>query len=450
VAPDFQVNTYTTGDQFGPSVASAPDGAFVVVWTTRGAGGSPDGSYGSVRGRSYDSSGSPQGVDFQVNTYTTGEQSEPSVAVDGLGDFVVVWTSREPVFYCGASGPDGSCGSIQAQRYDSSGGPRGSEFQVNSYTTGDQFAPSVAAQRDGGFVIVWSSLGSFGTDSGYYLSIQGQRYDSLGDEIDGEFQVNTYTPGDQRAPSVSVAPDGGFVVVWESAGSSGNDSQGLSVQGRRYDPAGAPLGDEVQLNTHVTGSQSNPSVAATPEGGFMAVWESSASLGGDQSLGSVQGRRFDSGGGVGDEFQVNVITTNEQAAPSVSVDADGGFVVAWHSGRSAGTDGDYSIQARLYDSAGNTVAGEFQVNDYTPSFQNSPSVARVDDGGFVVVWESYGSAASDTSLVSIQGRRFAVPEPSLAPSRVVAIAAVALLAGRCRVASDSPTTAPRRSGRRAP
>ncbi len=47
----------------------------------------------SIQGQRYDSDGAPVGDQFQVNTYTTGGQVGPAVAVDPHGDFVVVWTS---------------------------------------------------------------------------------------------------------------------------------------------------------------------------------------------------------------------------------------------------------------------------------------------------------------------------------------------------------------------
>ena len=37
------------------------------------------------------SAASPNGVEFQVNTYTTDYQIAPSVASDAAGNFVVVW-----------------------------------------------------------------------------------------------------------------------------------------------------------------------------------------------------------------------------------------------------------------------------------------------------------------------------------------------------------------------
>jgi hypothetical protein len=50
------------------------------------------------------------GSEFLVNTYTTGSQDDPSVAMTRSGDFVVAWD--------GAPGQDGSGYGVFAQRYD--------------------------------------------------------------------------------------------------------------------------------------------------------------------------------------------------------------------------------------------------------------------------------------------------------------------------------------------
>jgi hypothetical protein len=132
----------------------------VVVWT----GGGQDGSgYYGVFGQRYDSAGSAQGSEFQVNTYTTGYQYDPRVAVHSDGDFVVVWES---------GGQDGSSAGIFGQRYDSAGSAQGSEFQVNTYTTSFQVRPAVAAESDGDFVVVWNSDTQDGSGAGIF----GQRY----------------------------------------------------------------------------------------------------------------------------------------------------------------------------------------------------------------------------------------------------------------------------------
>ena len=85
----------------------------------------------------------PVGGEFQVNTYTTSAQLIPAVAADASGNFVVVWQSD------GSAGSDNSFHSIQGQRYDASGNTVGSEFQVNSYTTSEQFVPSSGRESSG-------------------------------------------------------------------------------------------------------------------------------------------------------------------------------------------------------------------------------------------------------------------------------------------------------------
>jgi hypothetical protein len=52
--------------------------------------------------------------------------------------------------------------------------------------------------------------------------IFAQRFRSPGGPIGGEFQVNTYSEGDQRYPAVATGPDGRFVTVWRSDNQDGS------------------------------------------------------------------------------------------------------------------------------------------------------------------------------------------------------------------------------------
>jgi hypothetical protein len=395
----FQVNTYTTDYQGQPAVAVDADGDFVVVWTSLGSSGTdPD---FSVQGRRFASDGSPVGDDFQVNTFTTSDQGTADVAMSADGDFVVVWRSR------GVGGPDSYGESIQGQRYAADGTPLGNQFLVNTYVLQDQRHPAVAADADGNFVVVWTSVGSSGTDQSG-ASVQGQRYAADGSPLGGEFQVNTYTTTYQGDVAVAVDPDGDFVVVWNSFGSAGTDSDGFSIQGQRYAADGSPLGAEFQVNTFTDDFQERPGVSFLADGGFLVVWESEGSAGTDSSGLSVQGQRFGADGTpLGGEFQINSYTTSDQADVKVATGADGNPVVVWASAGSWGTDfSSGSVQARSYAVDGQPKSGELQVNQYITSSQARPAVSVEADGHFVVTWWSLGSPEDDSSGSSIQARRF--------------------------------------------
>src|SRR5262245_60872936 len=99
VGPEFQINTYTTGPQGGgfgkaAQVASDANGNFVVVWTDGDYYGGQDGSQTGIFARRYASDGTPVSDEFQVNTFSTGEQTVPDIASDASGNFIVVWASE--------------------------------------------------------------------------------------------------------------------------------------------------------------------------------------------------------------------------------------------------------------------------------------------------------------------------------------------------------------------
>ncbi|MEM1179556.1 MAG: hypothetical protein AAGM22_14505 [Acidobacteriota bacterium] len=393
---DVQVNTFTTSSQYSPAVATDADGDFIVVWASLGSDGTDSDGF-SIQGQRFSADGSPAGAQFQVNAYTSGSQRSPEVSIDADGDAVVVWESDI------SPGGDSSNSSIQGQRYASDGSPVASQFQVNTYTSGPQQSPAVAVDADRDFVVTWTSQNAGGSDSSSY-SIQGQRYASDGSAIAAEFQVNTYTSGEQTSSSVGMDSDGDFVVAWRSATSTGADTSADSVQARRFASDGSAVAGQFEVNGFTTGVQTSPSVAVDADGDFVIAWMSAGSAGTDSDAYSVQGQRYASDGtAAGSQFQANTYTTSLQFDPSVAMDAGGGFVITWNSSGSAGTDtSGPSIQLQRYASDGSTVAAEFQVNNVTSGFQDSPQIAVDADGDFVVVWTSSSSSGTDSSGYSVQ------------------------------------------------
>lgn len=166
-------------------------------------------------GQRFDRSGQRLGEEFLVNTYVEGQQGFRSAGVDIAGDdsgaFVVVWNSF--------SGQDGDGDGVFGQRFASNGQPVGPEFQVNTYTTGEQFPASVACDRDGNFLVTWLSGGADSRIPDGINHYWAQLFDADGEPVGSEFQVNSQTDGYRIrvfSPGLSVTAPGTFVVAWGS------------------------------------------------------------------------------------------------------------------------------------------------------------------------------------------------------------------------------------------
>ncbi len=364
----------------------------------------------------------PLGQEFQVNTYTTAGQYRPGVAARPGGDFVVVWESGPnptmvirgqrfdatgasqgaefPVSAGAGSRPAAAASAagfvivwgstateaVHAQRFDPSGVLQGAEFPVSSSTSLQQFDPRVAMGPGGTFVVVWSTYGDDGDD------IFGRRFDAAGASLGDDFHVNTVTDGYQFGPDVSMDASGAFVVVWENETGSG-DTQ---VYARRFDSGGAPIGGQFL----VAGDAACPSVGRDAAGAFVAAWNAP-----DGDAAGNFARRFDAAGvPIETAFQVNTYTTNDQACPRIAMSGLGEFVVTWESdGQDVPGNPAAGVFAQRFDASGRRVGTEFLVNTYTTSSQNAPSVALDDRGGFVGAWQSFQQDGSGFGIFARRG-----------------------------------------------
>jgi hypothetical protein len=368
----FQVNTYTTADQYGRAIAVDARGNFVVAWQSEGQDGS---GYGIFAQR-FDAAGVPQGPEFRVSTVTASDQLIPSVAADPRGGFVVAWSS-----------PDGTSDGAFARRFDAAGAPRGPEFLVNTATTGRQELPAVAFDAGGNFVVTWEG-------DEYARNVHARLYDASGTPKGAEFRVNAYTTGTDGSSVVAFDGAGNFVVVWQAG-----DGSARGVFGRRFDATGTPRGPEFRVNTYVTSYQSAPALAVAADGAFVVAWHSYMGPG-EPDPGVFAQRYRPDGTPAGAEFRVHTFTTSLQRKPGLAMDATGNFVVAWDS---FAQDGDgYGVFAQRYDEAGTPRGGEFSVNAFTTGQQSIPAVASDPSGNFVVAWHG----GQDGSGFGVFAQRF--------------------------------------------
>jgi hypothetical protein len=285
----------------------------------------------------------------------------------------VAWTSY---------GQDGSSTGVYAQRYNAAGVPQGTEFRVNTYTTNSQWSPSVAMDADGDFVVAWQGRGV-----GDSLGIFAQRYSAAGVPQGAEFRVNTRTTSDELLSSVAMDADGDFVVAWQSRQGIASD---WGIYAQLYNAAGTPRGPEFRV--YADGALA--SAAMDADGDFVVTWMSHGQDGSDWG---IYAQRYNAPGvPQGGEFRVNTYTSGPQMNPSVSMEADGDFVVTWMSYEPDGSR--FGICAQRYRSAGVPQAGEFKVNTYTTDGQAYPKSAMDADGDLVIVWQSDGQDGSEEGV----------------------------------------------------
>lgn len=319
-------------------------------------------------------------VKERVNSTSQQMQSAPAVASDSLGNTVVVWEGRG----------EGDQHGIFFQRYAPDGSRVGTETRVNVTTGGVQREPTIAFDTNGGFAISWSGVGA-GDFSGIFL----RSYSSQGIAISDEVRVNANTDDHQTSPSMAIDEDGNLAVVWQSRHEDGSD---WGIFGQWYSADGSPIGTTVQLNTTTAGSQSKPTIAADPTGGFVAAWQS---LGQDGDSWAVVARRFTSAG-VADGAEVLLNSDNtvgHQTDVSLVVAEDGQWLSAWSSGAPNGAG--WEVVTRSFEDNGDAADSEIvnSTNSGANSGHQRNPVVAIEEDNAVIAWT--GESSTDRrALVS--------------------------------------------------
>ena len=331
--------TVSDNTAFGsrPRVATAPDGAFVVVWPSYQSFLEPN-SF-DIFARRYNASGVALGPGFRVNSFTTGRQTAPDVAMADDGSFVVIWQSE------GSPGSDEGVSAILGRRFTPNGSPVGTDFQVNAFGVGPQISPAVDMRSDGSFVAVWSSLGSPGSDNSGF-SVLGRRFSAAGSPIGGDFQANGFTAGSQREPDVALAPDGSFSVVWSSTVSPQTDNFLRSIVGRSFNSDGSVASSDFQINSAEEADENAPSVRWSSSGEMLVTWSSRVDLA-EPDADDVRGRLFAaSGSASGPDFRINPDASGIQSSVAITGQPSGEFVAVWADSEFGGGPDGVDVQGR--------------------------------------------------------------------------------------------------------
>lgn len=212
--------------------------------------------------------------------------------------------------------------------------------------------------------------------------------------IGPETRVNVTTASDQKAPSITGLADGGWIVTWQS---NNQDGGGYGIYQQRYDKTGTALwASDVRVNLTVSSDQADPSVTALADGGWLVTWASQ-----NQDVGwngGIYQQRYDKNGNplFSTDKLVNGSVTFDQSLPCVTTLSDGGWVVTWVS---EGQDGSgKGVYQQRYNASGTAIGTETKVNALTDGTQSMPAVTALSGGGWVVTWESHSTGPTGHSI----------------------------------------------------
>ncbi|MCL2117526.1 MAG: trypsin-like serine protease [Planctomycetaceae bacterium] len=283
----------------------------------------------------------------RVETYTRDIQLNPygeNVNVNYRPSYDVFYTPEVSVVYAGLS----AAGELQ--------------FDITFINSGGLSLHSIA---------IVSARDEFGTDWSNKTSTATVKQSS------DAFRVNAPETNDptssvplvtnQMNPSVAMDADGDFVITWQSeAATTGTDTI-TDIYARRFSPQGVVPDDKITFyndgysyERYVGGVSNNP----------------------------VQGVRP-----VGDEFKVNSFSNSYATQPSIGMDPDGNFVIAWSVSYQRTSDGN-AIYARYYDRYGNALTDSVILANNMQTTLIQPTVAISNDGYAAISWV----ASEDTNV----------------------------------------------------
>jgi hypothetical protein len=254
-------------------------------------------------------------------TVATSNASLPVVAMDGAGDAVVAWYDNI-----------GTTHTIVRAITRAAGGTFGS---TQTLTAGSDYAfnMKVAIGADGQAAIVWQA----GTTAPPY------RVEASGSAGPADLLTlpQTLSPagGNSEHPAIGVGANGEAVAAWEQSGATGPEAVASAMAGGSFS-APTSLG-EAQAGI--------PEVASDVGGDALIAWGANLPGGGE----GVEAVVRTAGGTLSPELvlsepgeKIDYMPSGFAPAASAGMDSAGEAIVGWE------RDGDHTLQARLYQSVG--------------------------------------------------------------------------------------------------
>ena len=270
--------------------------------------------------------------DFIVNNFEGeygADQIKAAAAIDGKGNYAVTWLDYR-----------NENSDIYVQFFNAADEKIGSNIKVNQQTAELYYAPSIAANNQGGFVIAW------GQD---YNTIDARGFSLTGGKIEYVFETN-FTAFSQ--PSVALSDNGSFLICWN----------GDNITAELFDRRGSRIKKGILINDSGTfnlGFTLSNNIVTDNKGNFYIVWSTYE----NNTVPKIYLQIIDS---LGEKVNNNILVSdlnNSKNSPQIASANDGNFLIAWN--YSSSYNGSYTSgeKIRIFNSGGNFVTNEISIDN---------------------------------------------------------------------------------------
>jgi len=315
-----------------------------------------------------------------LNALTEGSQYDPDLVGSATQGFVILYTSEA------TSGTDSL--DIRASTMDANGNPMPAaggpwDVKVNLLSEAYSQEQGAAALRGTWLVSVWMDLNVVNTEDGDIAVRVVELEGGLGDP---EVVLNETTPDLQQEPALAGnGTSSVMIAAWSTPRAAPHDVMCKRVLDGVPDSA-----PEATCSEGTGGDQYEPAAAMAPDGSYAVAW-----TGEDADGKGVFVRFFEAGGAAATgDMRVNTDTAGDQDKPSIAYDTTGRLIVAFRDTAPASPP---VVKGRIYASAA-AIGPAFPVSSMpivTDDDSAIPDVigdaGRDGTGVFLVVWYTPGS-----------------------------------------------------------
>ncbi|APZ98357.1 hypothetical protein BWQ93_07550 [Sphingopyxis sp. QXT-31] len=294
---------------------------------------------------------------WKFNTGVGSAAGFPSTLQLANGNFMVIWSGN-------------GNGGMQYAIFDRFGRSTASG-PIDGGSGNSQQVYGLEPNANGGFTLLYRQV----VNNADVLSMR--HFDANAQPIGAPITVaNDILPLTNLAAGFEALPGGGHVVVYSI--NDGADVQNIAL---RIVGANGVAGNPIIVNTTTAGRQFDARVATNGDNLFISWW--------DEATGDVRGQMMTlAGQRIGSEFLVQSDSAGSAGRPHVETLSSGNYVVVWEV--DGGPGGGVSSYARIFNSAGNPVGGQFLVNEEPGG--GAPNITVLPDDSFIISYYN-GSGA---------------------------------------------------------